>query len=149
MSKQIIAYGATVKRARATSAGAAGSYAPIPESKGIAIPVVQQDYVEVTSLDSPNGFKEYIKGLKDAGEITIPCGYTAAAYEQQLGDQAEKQAIFYEVVLDKQVGQATTGDKFVFRGFPVPELEVSGLGEPIGINIKIRTTGDVAWTKGS
>ena len=72
-SKQIIAYGATVER---STDGVA--WAAIPECKGIAIPAPSTDYIDATSLDSPNGFKEYIRGMRDAGEISLPCGYTAA-----------------------------------------------------------------------
>lgn len=149
MSNQIIAYGAAVTRARAGATGVAGAFARIPECKGVAIPNVQQDYVEVTSLDSPDGFKEYIPGMKDPGEITLSAGYTAAGYEQQLGDQNDAEAIFYKVELARQKGQATKGDTFEFRGFPVPELEAGDMGQPIGINIKIRITGNITWTKGS
>ena len=84
MSKQIIAYGATVER----SIDGGTNFVPIPECEGIAIPMVETDFQDVTSLDSPNGFREYIKGLKDAGVISLPCGYTSAGYEQQLGSSA-------------------------------------------------------------
>ena len=88
MSEQIIAYGATVERSTDGT-----TWDPIPECKGVAVPVVTTEYQDVTNLDSPNGFREYIKGLKDAGEITVPAGYTAAGYEQQVADQNAPGAI--------------------------------------------------------
>ena len=142
-SKQIIAYGGKVERSTNGT-----TWTPIPEAKGIAVPVVEQDYQDVTSLDSPNGFREYIKGLKDAGQIEMPCGYTAAGYEQQIADQAAPDAIYYRVTLKPQPDQST-GDQFEFRGFPVPRLDVGDLGAPVGMTIAIRTTGDVTWTKGT
>lgn len=144
MSEQIIAYGATVERSTDDT-----TYTEIPECKGVAIPVVTTEYQEVTSLDSPNGFREYIKGLKDAGEITVPAGYTADGYEQQIADQNAAAAIYYKVTLKLQPGQSTTGDVFEFRGFPTPELEAGDVGAPINMNVQIRLTGDVTWTKGS
>lgn len=143
MSEQIIAYGATVER---STDGVA--WDTIPECKGVAIPIVETDYQEATSLDSPNGFKEYVKGLKDAGVISVPAGYTAAGYEQQLADQAAPAAIYYRCTLKPQPSQST-GDKFEFRGFPTPSLEASDVGALIGLAISIRTTGDVTWTKGT
>ncbi|AZB56556.1 hypothetical protein EBL89_15080 [Cereibacter sphaeroides] len=141
-SRQITAYGAKVER---STDGL--DFTPIPECKGIAVPSVETDYLEATSLDSPNGFKEYIKGLKDAGTISLPCGYTAEGYEQQLADQAARDPIFYRTTLAPAPGQAT-GDVFTFRGFPTPQIEGNDVGAIVGMTISIRTTGDVAWTKG-
>lgn len=142
-SKQIISYGATVER------GTDGvTYTEIPECKGVAVPEVEQEYPEVTNLDSPNGFREYIKGLKDAGNIEVPCGYTRAGFEQQLADQAAPDAIYYRVTLRPQPDQ-TIGDKFTYRGFPTPRLAPGDVGAPIEMNIMIRVTGDFTWVAGS
>lgn len=143
MSEQIIAYGGKQERSIDGT-----TWAVIPECKGIAIPMVETDYLEATSLDSPGGFKEYVKGLKDAGVISLPCGYTAAGYEQQLADQAEPTAIYYRTTLKAQPGQ-TSGDVFTFRGFPTPGLETSDVGALIGMSVSIRTTGDVTWVRGT
>ncbi|MGR3452879.1 hypothetical protein [Pseudooceanicola sp.] len=142
-SKQIIAYGATVERSTDGE-----TFAAIPEVKGVAVPAVEVEYQEVTSLDSPNGFREYIKGLKDAGEISVPAGYTAAGYEQQIADRDAAAAIYYRVTLKAQPGQSS-GDVFEFRAFPNPELEGGDLGAPINMNIAMRITGDVTWTRGT
>jgi hypothetical protein len=143
MSNQIIAYGATVERSIDDS-----TWADIPECKGVAIPLTETDFLEATSLDSAGGFKEYVKGLKDAGVLTVPAGYTAAGYEQQLADQAEAGAIYYRTTLKLQLGQATA-DVFTFRGFPTPSVESSDVGALIGMSIDIRTTGAVAWVRGT
>jgi hypothetical protein len=142
-SKQIISYGATVER---STDGV--TYTEIPECKGVAVPEVEQEYPDVTNLDSPNGFREYIKGLKDAGEIEVPCGYTAAGFEQQLADQAEADAIYYRVTLRPQPDQ-TTGDQFTYRGFPTPRLSPGDIGAPMDMTIMIRVTGDFTWVRGS
>ena len=142
-SNQIIAYGATVERSTNGT-----TWTAIPECQGVAVPVVTQEYPEVTSLDSPNGFREYIKGLKDAGEVTVPCGYTAAGFDQQTTDNAAPDAIHYRVTLRPQPNQST-GDRFIFRGFPTPKLQDTGLGEPMGIEITIRTTGSITWIRGT
>lgn len=140
---EIIPYGGTVER---SVDGV--TWTVIPRCKGIAIPSVETEYVEVTSLDSPDGFREYIKGLRDAGVIALSAGYTADGYEQQLADQAESGAIYYRTTLPVQEGQ-TTGDIFEFRGFPTPMPEGNDVGALVGMTISIRTTGDVTWTKGT
>lgn len=143
-SKQIISYGATVER---STDGV--TYTSIPEVKGVAVPEVEQEYPEVTNMDSPNGFREYIKGLKDAGEIEVPCGYTAAGYEQQIADNAAADAIYYRVTLKKQPDQAVVGDIFTYRGFPTPRLAPGDIGDPVEMTIVIRVSGDYTWTRGS
>lgn len=143
MSKQIIAYGAKVERSINGT-----TWAEIPECKGVAVPVVETEYLDATSLDSPNGFMEYVKGMKDAGIISVPCGYTAAGYEQQLADQAEADSMYYRTTMKPAPGQSS-GDIFKFRGFPTPQLESGGVTELVSMTISIRTTGDVTWTKGT
>lgn len=144
MSNQIIAYGATVER----SDDDGTTWESIPECKGVAVPVVETEYLDATSLDSPNGFREYVKGMKDAGVISVPCGYTSAGYEQQLADQAAASPILYRTTMKAAPGQ-TTGDIFEFAGFPTPQLEAGDVGELVMMTISIRTTGDVEWTAGT
>ena len=143
MSKQIIAYGATVERSTDGT-----TWARIPECKGVAVPVVETEYLDATSLDSPNGFREYVKGMKDAGVISVPCGYTAAGYEQQLADRDAAEAIYYRTTMKPAPGQSS-GDVFEFRGFPTPQLQSGAAEELVGMSISIRTTGNVTWTRGA
>lgn len=144
MSGQIIAYGATVER----SDDGGTTWAAIPACKGIAIPMVETDFQDVTSLDSPNGFREYIKGLKDAGVLSVPCGYTAVGYEQQLADQSLDVPVMYKTTMKTAPGQLS-GDVFEFSGFPTPQVEGGDIGAPVEMTVSIRTTGDVSWTKGA
>lgn len=143
MSNQIIAYGALVERSLDGT-----TFTEIPECKGVAVPVVETEYLDATSLDSPNGFREYVKGMKDAGVISVPCGYTAAGYEQQIADQATSAPIYYRTTM-KPAPNQSTGDVFTFRGFPTPTVEAGDVGELVAMTISIRTTGDVTWTKGT
>lgn len=144
MSKQIIAYGAAVEKS--TDGGT--TWEAIPECKGIAVPVVETDYQDATSLDSPNGFREYVKGMKDAGVISVPCGYTAAGYEMAIADQALADPVQYRTTL-KPAPDQTTGDTFEFTGFPTPSVEAGDVAGLVEMTISIRTTGDVTWTKGT
>ena len=143
MSEQIIAYGATVERSVDGTA-----WDDIPECKGVAILIVETDYQDATSLDSVGGLKEYVKGLKDAGVISVPAGYTAEGYEQQLSDQAEPGAIKCRCTIKPQLSQST-GDVFTFSGFPTPKVEGNDVGALVGLTIDIRTTGNVVWARGT
>lgn len=145
-SKQIISYGAKVER---STDGV--TYTTIPECKGVAVPEVEQDYPEVTSFDSPNGFRQYIPGLQDSGEITIPCGYTSAGFALMLADQTWAKAngpIYYKVTLRPAIDQ-TIGDIFTYRGYPTPRLSPGDIGEPIEMNVVVRVDADYAFEIGS
>lgn len=144
MTQAIIAYGSLVERSQDGT-----TFEPIPEARGVAIPQVEQEYVDATHLQSPGGFREYIKGLKDAGELSIPANYTTEGYQQQLDDQDFNGAIHYRVTLPLAPGQTTTGDRFEFQGYPNPSIETGDAGEIISMNITIRTTGAFTFTAGA
>ena len=144
MTQAIIAYGSLVERSQDGT-----TFEPIPEVKGVAVPQVEQEYVEATHLQSPNGYREYIKGLKDAGELTVPANYTAEGFQQQLDDQNFNGAIYYRVTLPPAPGK-TTGDVFEFQGYPTPSLDGGDdAGAIVGMTITIRTTGDFTFTAGA
>jgi hypothetical protein len=43
----------------------------IAELISIGGPTISADTIEATSHDSPDGYREFLQGLRDAGEITI------------------------------------------------------------------------------
>lgn len=141
-TKQRIVYGATTK----WSNDSGSTWANIPECKALVVPEVEIEYQDATSLDSPNGFREWIAGLKDGGEITIPCGYTSDGYNTAHSYRGT--LVSFETTMPLESGQ-TSGDKFAFSGIVNPSLETNDVGDIIAMNIKIRTSGDVTFTKGS
>jgi hypothetical protein len=143
-SKQVISYGSVVE---ASTNGT--TWTPIPECKGVAVPEVEQEYPEVTSFDSPGGYREYIRGLKDGGEIDVPCGYTSAGFALMRSHQDAGAPIHYRVTLPKASNQTTTGDKFEYQGFPTPKLTPGDVGDPIEMTVTIRVTGDFTFTAGA
>ena len=142
-SRQIIGYGGTVERSTDDV-----TYAEIPEVKSLAIPTITQEYPEVTSLDSSGGFREYIKGMKDAGEISLEAGYTTVGYQQQVSDNAAPDAIYYRVTFRPNREQ-TTGDVFEFRGFPTPTPTGDDIAAPVMMTINIRITGEPVFAAGA
>lgn len=142
-TKTGIAWGGRVERSLNGTA-----YTTIPEAKGLAVPQTTTEYQDVTSLDSEGGFREFVRGLKDAGEVTVPCNYTTLGWEQQIADQGAPAAIFYRVTMPALHTQ-TAGDVFTFRAFPTPSLQADDVGAPIGMSIVMKITGAVTWVKGA
>jgi hypothetical protein len=57
-------------------------FTTIGEVKDISGPAVTVDIVEVTNMDSPSYFKEYIPTLKDGGEVTFDVNWTGSSVTQ-------------------------------------------------------------------
>lgn len=47
----------------------AGNYTKLAELKSLTPPKLHRDLPEATHTDSPDGYKEYVAGLKDGGQI--------------------------------------------------------------------------------
>lgn len=144
-TKTGIAWGGKVER---STTGVTASFTVIPEARGLAVPQITTEYQDVTNLDSEGGYREFVKGLKDAGEITMAMNYTSLGWEQQIADEAASGAIFYRITFPK-LGTQTAGDVFTFRAFPTPSLQADDVGAPIGMSVALKITGPVAWVKGA
>ena len=67
-SSAIWSYGSTLQLGDGETSE---TFTTIAEVKDINGPSFSKDSIDVTSLDSSSGFKEYIAGWKDAGEVTF------------------------------------------------------------------------------
>ena len=141
----IIFYGSTIEW------GTNGTdYDPIPKAKGVAVPATTRNYVDVTNLDSPNSYREYIKGLRDISELSLVVGYTSEGYSQALTYSDEDDPLYIRVTFPLQTGQTTMGDVFVFRAFVEPEIPASDDVEAeVTFNLNMRVTGAPTFTEGS
>lgn len=71
--------------------GATESFTTIAEVKDITGPGLEQAANEVTSHGSTNGWREFIGGLKDGGEVTFEVNFvpTGATHDETTGLIAE------------------------------------------------------------
>lgn len=61
-----------------------GTPTTVAELTKISAPDQTRDVIEATHMESPSGAKEYIKGLFDAGEVSIEGNYTSVASQDAL-----------------------------------------------------------------
>jgi len=144
MTSAIIAYGASVE----LSANGTTGWAEIPEITGIPVPATETDYVDVTSLDSPNGYREYIPGLKDAGNLTIPANYTHNGYQTLVAYQNSGDLAHFRVTLAPAPDQSA-GDVFTFAGYITVAVDAGDVGGKVSMSINVRISGDVTWAEGA
>jgi predicted secreted protein len=65
------AFGTQFKR----DSDGAGTYVTIANVSDLSGPSRTRDAIEVTAHDSPNQYREFVKGLKDGGEVTLTVNY--------------------------------------------------------------------------
>lgn len=102
--------------------GSPETFAPIARLTSIGEISMDADDVDVTAYDSPDGFREYIRGLVDAGEIPFTGIWTA---------DATQQAAFTDILGGP--GQANKNYKVVFPG-SLGEFACSGYIKSVGLN---------------
>lgn len=64
--------------------GSPETFTTIAEVKDIDGPGRTADTIEVTSMDSTGGYKEYIPSLKDGGEVSFDMNFTTSAAQAAL-----------------------------------------------------------------
>lgn len=124
------------------------NYEVIVGCKTVGIPEVTQEYRDHTSLDSPGRFKEWGLGLKDTGELTLSCFYSSALYEKAAAFNATAKPIFFWVELPAAEGQAE-GDVFKYKALVTPSTPAVDQDGDLMVDLKLRPTGTVDWTKGA
>ncbi len=138
MSNAISGVGASFQRESDSSSGV---YAALAEVTNIAGPSMSRDMIDATNLDSTNGYREYIPGFRDGGEIVLTMNFTVNGYEQMHLDFANDAAINYQLVLP-DAGAYTLGFAGLVTGLPLTVPTDS----QISIDVTIKITGEVTST---
>lgn len=77
----------------------AGGWTKLAEVYNIAGPGMTRETVEVTSYDSPDGYREKIAGLRDAGTLTFTMNFRKDNYTVVKSDFDSDERVQYRVVL--------------------------------------------------
>ena len=77
----------------------AGGWDKLAEVYNIAGPGMTRETVEVTTYDSPDGYREKIPGLKDAGQLTFTMNFRRDNYTTIKTDFDSNDRVQYRVVL--------------------------------------------------
>ena len=78
-----------------------GTFVAVANVEDISGPSRSREAIEVTAHDSPNKYREFVKGLKDGGEVEITVNYDPAVPSHQaLDDDFEEDDLRdYQVVI--------------------------------------------------
>jgi len=71
----------------------------LAEINSITGPTMTRDFIDVTSLDSTGGYREFITGFRDAGTVSLSMNFTRESYDRMLEDFESSIARAYEIIL--------------------------------------------------
>jgi len=74
----------------------------ISEVKSISGPTLEAEEVDVTNHDSPSAFREFVRGLVDAGELTFEINYNPAdaRHADLFADLVSGEVKAYKILFD-------------------------------------------------
>jgi len=110
----------------------------VAEVVSISGPGMSRETIEVTSLDSEGGYREFIAGLRDAGTISLGMNFRRDNYELLKEDFESNERKSYKIVLPD-----TDGTTLEFLGL-VMELPLNvDTGDRISMDITIQVSGEI------
>lgn len=122
----------------------ANKWQSISEITSISGPGKSRETIDVTSLDSVGGYKEFIASFRDAGTVTLKMNFTRATYELMNDDFEDDVLKNYEIVLPDV--EKTTLE---FEGL-VTELPLDiPMGDKITADVTIKVSGKVIINSGA
>lgn len=144
MSNAISGVGTKFLRWNGSSPESSGEWQAIAEIISISGPSMTRDYIDVTSLDSTGGYREFIAGFRDGGTVTLNMNFTRATYDVMKADFEDPDNKFYEIVLPD-----TDNTSFEFEGL-VTELPLEvPTDDKVTANVTIKVAGKVEVNSGS
>ena len=136
-SKAIAGVGTKFKRWNGSA------WVDIAEINSITGPSMSRDTIDVTSLDSTGGYREFITGFRNAGTVVLAMNFTRATYETMLNDFESNTIQNYQIVLPDA---ENTG--LDFEGL-VSELPLTiPADDKVTADVTIQVTGKVYLSSG-
>jgi len=119
------------------------AWVALAEVNNITGPTMTRDFIDVTSLDSTGGYREFITGFRDAGTISCTMNFTRDSYDLLKADFESATAQNYQIVLPDV--ESTGLD---FEGL-VTEIPLTiPTDDKITVDLTIKITGEVLISSG-
>ena len=138
MSDAIAGVGTTFKRSDMASIPA---FTTIAEVNTINGPNLSRDTIDVTSLDSTDGYKKFIGGFRDSGEVTLNANWTIGGYVDMKTDFETTSLVDYEIVLP-DTGATTLS----FSALVTALGMTTPMNDKVSMDVTIKISGEVTVT---
>lgn len=123
----------------------------IAEITDISKSGAKADTVDVTNMQSPSGYREFISGLRDAGELSLSANWITTD-AQQIALQTKFDAgtkTNFKIVLPQSAGGSTTPGEYAFAAV-VTGLDFSlAPGKQGTLSVKMKISGKPVFTPGT
>ncbi len=120
------------------------AWASVGEITNISGPTMSRDTIDVTSLASTGGYREFIAGFRDPGALTFTMNFNRSDYETMKTDFESDTEQDYEMILPD-----TESTSLEFTGL-VTELPLNlDPSSQITCNITIKVTGQITVNSGA
>lgn len=93
----------------------------VAEISSISGPNISRAHIDVTNLDSTGGYREFIAGFRDAGEVTLTMNFTFTTWQDFKDDIDQEASVEYSITLPNTEGTIITFDGLVTAlGMAIP-----------------------------
>jgi len=121
-------------------------YIVLAEVNSIEGPTKSKDQIDVTSLDSTDGYREFIGGFRDGGEVSLVMNFTNAGYKTMNLDFESASTHQYRIELPNSPAGGGDGTLFTFWALVV-NLGVSvPMDDKVTATITLKISGTVTMT---
>ena len=116
----------------------------IAQIKSITGPSKTRNFVDVTSLDSTGGYREFITGFRDAGQLSLNMLFSRDGYTLLDSDFSSEAPVNYQIILPDE-----DNTSLAFQGL-ITELPITiPTDDAITTDVTIKITGPVTMDSGS
>lgn len=113
-------------------------FTTISQINQISGPDLSRDVIDVTNLDSTGGYREFIAGFRDGGEVTLNMNFTKTTFDLMKEDFDSDVLNDYRIVLP-DVGNTT----FSFSGLVTGIGMAIPMADKITADTKIKISGEL------
>ena len=138
MSEAVSGIGVIFKRSNMASSG--GIYAAVAEITSVKIGGKKRDMTDVSSFDSTGGFREFISGFRDGGQVDLGMNFTRDGFDDLNDDFETDTLVDYEIVFPGTIGT------YQFSGFVVSGPDIDLALDKISGSCSIKVSGFSGFT---
>ena len=103
-----------------------------------------RDTIDVTSLDSTGGYREFIGGFRDGGTVTLPMNFTRSTYDTMNTDYESDDLQNYEILLPDAEGTSFEFEALVTElGLAIPA------DDKVTADVTLKVSGQIIINSGS
>jgi len=118
--------------------GSSAEYTAVAEINSIGGPNMSRDVIDVTSLDSTGGYREFVAGFRDGGEVTLNMNFTLDSYDDMKVDFESDTKVGYRIVLPDTGATTFDFDALVTSlGIAVP------MDDKVTADVTLKISGEV------